>query len=416
MSILLDTDASSNPQTHLDELSLRVSVWFIAVAALTLVWSLFVDSVLDSLLSRLSPCIGACMNVYDPAEWSAIRWATSLLLALFSALPLMLFHMYQFTKPGLLQSEYRALRQWTSLSSVAFLLVAYGLVFHLLPGIYQLGYEQHLSAGLTAQYDAVHILVVALYVVWISWLFFCTWLLLFLIGTLGLVTQATADWWRLRIYGIGTLLIIVTVPQQTHSLMLPLVTVYMVTMEVVGSRWYRQTSPSLGFAKPRFDGEGRRRTYALIDCSCDGGNAHHGQAEVDGFATVKLVGLCKSREDQEHVYEQVLRSGFTDVMVTGCDTAACPSRFKDNLALLNVELHGLNLMKLQNHRIPNLEPKLDLLLCLEHHLRGSEDVEPSVVLQSVIEEHGFLPNDVWSIPKDSTDWGPFIESGPMFLQ
>ena len=36
MSILLDTDASSNPQAHLDELSLRVSVWFIAVAALTL--------------------------------------------------------------------------------------------------------------------------------------------------------------------------------------------------------------------------------------------------------------------------------------------------------------------------------------------------------------------------------------------
>lgn len=416
MSILLDADTATNPQDHLDELTLRVSVWFVAVGMLTLVWSLYIDEVLDGLLTLLSPCTGPCMNVYDPAQWSAVRWSTSLLLALFSTLPLMLYHLHQFAKPGLLKSEYQALRQWTSCSSLVFLLAAYGLVFHALPGVYHLGYEQHLSAGLVAQYDAVYVLMVALYIVWISWLFFATWLLIFITGTLGLVTKATADWWRLRVYGVGTLLIIVTVPQQAQSLMLPLLTLYLFTMEAVGSTWFHQTTNTHGHAKQRFDEEGRRRTYSLIDCSCEGANTHHGHARVEGFSTLTVESLCRSTSDQEQAYEHLMRNGLTDAVITGCNTNNCPERFKDNLAILNIKLHGLDLMRLQSHRITNAHPTLDLLLCLDNALRRKHGEEPAANLRDVIKEHGYLPTDVSSVQQDSTIWGPYTSNGPMYIQ
>jgi len=416
MSILLDADTATKPQEHFDELSLRVSVWFIAVGMATLVWSLYVDEVLDALLDLLSPCTGPCMNVYDPAQWSAVRWSTSLLLALFSTLPLMLYHLHQFAKPGLLKSEYQALRQWTSLSSLVFLFAAYGLVFHALPGVYHFGYEQHLSAGLVAQYDAVYVLVVALYIVWTSWLFFGTWLLLFITGTLGLVTKATADWWRLRIYGVGTLLIIVTVPQQAQSLMLPLATLYLFIMEFVGSTWFHQTSTAYGYAKQRYDEEGRRRIYSIIDCSCEGANTHHGHAKVEGFSTLIVEALCRSSKDQEQVYEHLMRNALTDAIITGCDTKNCPSRFKDNLDILGIQLHGLDLMRLQSHRINNDHPTLDLLLCLDQTLRRSSGEGPAANLLDVIHEHGYLPSDVSSVPEESTTWGPFSSNGPMYMQ
>ena len=102
MSVLLEQDRNRALQSHLDELTWRTTLVFAAVVTLTLVWSYFVDDVLDELLTMLKPCAGDCLNVYDPAQWSAVRWLTALLLGVFSALPLMLFHINQFTKPGLL--------------------------------------------------------------------------------------------------------------------------------------------------------------------------------------------------------------------------------------------------------------------------------------------------------------------------
>ena len=87
MTVLLDQDRLQPVQVHLNELTWRVTVLFASIALLTAVWVMVVDEVLDTILLNLKPCAGDCLNVYDPAQWSAVRWLTSLLLAVLSALP-----------------------------------------------------------------------------------------------------------------------------------------------------------------------------------------------------------------------------------------------------------------------------------------------------------------------------------------
>ena len=159
MAVLLDQDQLQPVQVHLNELTWRVTILFASIALLTAVWVTVVDDVLDSILQSLKPCGGDCLNVYDPAQWSAVRWLTSLLLAVLSALPLIAFHVLQFSKPGLLPSEYTSLRRWMITTASALIVVVFLLVRHGLPALYDAGFSQHNKAGLAAQYSAIDMLL-----------------------------------------------------------------------------------------------------------------------------------------------------------------------------------------------------------------------------------------------------------------
>ena len=413
MAILLEGDEYNTPQSHLDELTARATVLFVSVFMLTVIWSFFIDDVLGSLLTMLDPCKSDCMNVYDPAQWSAVRWSASLLLALFSVLPLMLHHVHQFSRPGLLKAEFRALRRWTISSACLVVISAYLLVVELLPKLYSFGYEQHLAAGLLGQYNAVHLLMIAIYLVWVVWLFAGTWLLVRLVGTTGLLTNVTADWWRWRIYGLGGLLLMVTVPSHAHSLALPMVVAYVTTTEVVGRAWYQHQPSSRGNITSRFDAEGRRRRFALVDCSCDGANQHHGFADVSGCSTVPVTSVCRIGSNRETIIEHTMQAGITDVVITGCNTRACPKEFENNIVGLGAQLHGLDLMHLQNHIVDFPHKTLDVELAMQALITQNSPNE-SIVLAQILEKHGYLPQSIRILPNHEEGWGPFSFSGEQF--
>ena len=96
MAVLLESDRNTPAQGHLDELAARTTVLFVVTGILTVAWSFFVDDVLVSLMNALQPCTGDCLNVYDPAQWSAVRWTTALLLALISSAPVAVYHLLSF--------------------------------------------------------------------------------------------------------------------------------------------------------------------------------------------------------------------------------------------------------------------------------------------------------------------------------
>ena len=79
--------------------------------------------------------------MYDPAQWSAVRWLTCLLLAIFSAIPIILFQVLQFSKPGLTASEYRAFNGWLVLTTLVLIAGAFFLIQEVLPHLYQIGFE-----------------------------------------------------------------------------------------------------------------------------------------------------------------------------------------------------------------------------------------------------------------------------------
>ena len=132
-----------------------------------------------------------------------VRWTAALLLGLFSCMPLLVHQCLVFSKPGLLSSEYIALKRWMFGGVVAVFIATYGLVLHGLPQLYQVGYEQHSEAGLAAQYSAIDMLLVAMYLVWVVLIMALSWLMLALAGSFHLLNKNTADWWRWRVYGYG---------------------------------------------------------------------------------------------------------------------------------------------------------------------------------------------------------------------
>ena len=63
----------------------------------------------------------------------------------------------------------------------------------------------------------------------------------------------------------------------THNpLLLPLLATYWTTSELIGQRWLYAQPIAQGQAVERLDHEGRRQRIALLDCSCEGANVHHG--------------------------------------------------------------------------------------------------------------------------------------------
>ena len=364
MAVLLEQDLQQPVQVHLNELTWRTTVVFATVSLLTLAWSIMVDNVLDIVLENLKPCPGECLNVYDPAQWSAVRWLTSLLLGALSALPLIAFHVLQFSKPGLLPGEYHALRTWMLTLALGLVAIVYLLVNHWLPALYAAGFTQHNNAGLAAQYSAIDMLLVAAFCVWASMVVAATWTALVVMGRLGVVNRTTADVWRLRLYGVGSLLLALSTPDHAQPLLLPLLATYWTSSEIMGQRWLRAAPLAQGYAVERLDMEGRRQRIALIDCSCEGGNAHHGHAAVDGYSTVSVEGICTTSSSRTAVLEHLIQANITDAVITGCDGNPCPKQFKENIDHLGVRLHGLNLMAFQNHRVANPTPNLDVRIGL----------------------------------------------------
>ena len=365
MAVLLEQDREQPVQAHLDELTWRTTVLFTAVAVLTLAWSTVVNDVLHLALNSLQPCPGDCLNVYDPAQWSAVRWLTSLLLALLSALPLVAFHVLQFAKPGLLPSEYTALRRWMLVSILTLVCLSVVLMTHVLPALYDMGYQQHREAGLAAQYSAIDMLLVAAYCVWSLMVIAATWTGLVVMGRLGVLNQSTADVWRLRLYGVGTLLLLLSLPDHAQPVFLPLLATYWTTSELVGQRWLFQQAAASGHAQIRLDADGRRQRIAILDCACDGANVHHGHATISGCSTVSVNALCTSSTDRTTSIEHLVQARITDAVITGCDAGPCPNVYKENMHRLGVRLHGLNTMALQNHRVATPNPSLDVLLAFQ---------------------------------------------------
>ena len=360
MAVLLEQDLQQPVQVHLNELTWRTTVVFATVSLFTLAWSVMVDDVLDIVLQNLKPCPGECLNVYDPAQWSAVRWLTSLLLAVLSSLPLIAFHVLQFSKPGLLPGEYRALRTWMLALAVGLVGIVYMLVNYWLPALYAAGFTQHNNAGLAAPYSAIDMLLVAAFCVWAIMVVMSTWTALVVMGRLGVVNRTTADVWRLRLYGVGSLLLALSTPNHAQPLLLPLLATYWTSSELIGQRWLKAQPLAQGYAVERLDREGRRQRIALVDCSCEGANAHHGNANVEGCSTVLVDGICTSSSARTSVLEHLIQASITDAVITGCDGKPCPKPFTENIDRLGIRLHGLNLMAIQNHRVTHPTPNLDV--------------------------------------------------------
>ena len=72
MTLNLEHDKQSHVQEHLNELTARVTLVVFLSSLFTGLWLTQIDSILDFVLQFLNPCVEGCLNLYDPARWSAV--------------------------------------------------------------------------------------------------------------------------------------------------------------------------------------------------------------------------------------------------------------------------------------------------------------------------------------------------------
>ena len=342
----LERDAALPVQNHLDTLTQKATLWFVLITILTFGFITKIDGILEATLDHLNPCDkSSCLTLYEPASWSVVRWLSSVFISILCILPLVLTSLYSFAKPGLTQSEKSMLKRWMITSSTLGYCSLILLFLFFIPYLYELGDSIHSDMGLTSQYDAVSLFTLALS---IFWALLITYIIAFgttTAGALGLITDNNQDWWRIRILGIGSVVLLLSLPGRWNGANIVLLSTMVVFLEYSIRKSVRVSREIM---KPTalFDHEGRRRFVTYVDCSCQG-VAYPIDTSPKYTGLLKYEALCDNLDEREHLIDTIARYRLTDVIIGGCDASPLPTSFHNTTQSAQCKLRGLDLLGLQ---------------------------------------------------------------------
>lgn len=342
----LESDSIQSVQDHFDYLTQRATLGFVLVTILTWVIMTKIDSILEMMLNHLNPCnTASCLTLYEPASWSVVRWLSAVMLSIFCILPFGLFSMYSFAKPGLTQSEQIVMKKWMVTSSILAYVLLFVLFYFFIPSLYVFGDKIHDDAGLTSQYDAITLFTFALSVFWALLMTYMLGFGTITAGSLGLITENNQDWWRIRILGIGGVVLLLSLPGRWNGTNIMLLTLMVIFLEFTISKSVRKAMEIMS-PKAIFDHEGRRRLVTYVDCSCEG-VAYPIDTSPENTGLLRYKSLCSNIDEREHLIDTVARHQLTDVIIGGCDSTPLPSSFQYSIQSSRCQMRGLNLLELQ---------------------------------------------------------------------
>jgi Sec-independent protein secretion pathway component TatC len=329
---------------HVDEAVGRIRFALVYVVLMAVLWATVVDDLLAAWLATLPLAEGATtLTLYSPYDWLDTRWTAVGLLALLSSLPVLGWQAWRFAHPGLLPSERTWLATYIAVGGVLILvliLLVWGWVF---PRMISAAEGAVTIEGVGMHYDVVALFQMALAMSWVLLLVALAVLALALARMLGLVTDDPLDIMRIRIHFVSVVLLWVVTPDAFSGLFLPTALLLVCTTEWSAGRL---PVPASGRGRPPtsvLDAEGGVHRVGLVCCGCAGA-CPQPQAERTP-ATVGLLpttALCLSFAQQETVIERVVREGWTDICITGCDGTPLPYRLKRALENRGVNLTGLD--------------------------------------------------------------------------
>ncbi|MDE0869102.1 MAG: twin-arginine translocase subunit TatC [Candidatus Poseidoniaceae archaeon] len=349
MSLQLERDQQSPVQEHLNELTARVTLLLFLTSLATVAWLTQVDAILDTVLRYLNPCETGCLNLFDPAKWSAVRWMTAAVLGLLTVMPFLLQQTWSFARPGLLPAERKLLRNWFFAGIFSVILAVLSTIGLLFPFLFETGHQTHQSMQLDARYDAVHMLSIVIAVIWSEIIVACAVFAMMLAGMSGMLNEESADWWRIRIYGLTILLLFASLPE-FGGLALLLGVFAIGTIEMCSRKWLRSPPPTMIGQSKIMDDEGGIRNILMVDCSCSGAALPLSKQLNAPFPIHSAHSLCTSNSEREHLLEIALQHRLTDVIISGCSSNPLPNSFKSNCHSIGCSLRGLDLLQTQSHR------------------------------------------------------------------
>ncbi|MDB2367397.1 hypothetical protein N9V76_03070 [Candidatus Poseidoniales archaeon] len=236
-------------------------------------------------------------------------------------------------------------RKWSLFSLVGVYTLLSTLFFYAIPALYSFGDGIHNEIGITSQYDAVQMFIFALSIFWTSLIGFILVFATMSAGTTGLITDSTQDWWRVRIHGIGGLVLLLSLPGRWNGTNIVLITTLIIVLEYV-IKFNVKTSHSINLPESMFDHEGKRRNVTFVDCSCKG-VAYPIDTSPENTGLLRYDALCQNFDERDDLLDHTNRHGITDVIIGGCTSRPLPNSFKDALKSIQCSLRGLDLLGLQ---------------------------------------------------------------------
>ena len=345
-NLQLEGDSNLPVQVHFDTLTQKATLGFVLVTVLTFGIMTIIDQILEVVLHHLNPCASSdCLTLYEPASWSVVRWLSAVFISILAILPFAMMSMFRFAKPGLTHHEQFMMKRWMISSATLGYLTLIALFYFFIPKTYEIGDSIHSEMGLTAQYDAVALFILALSVFWGLLISYVIAFATITAGALGLITENNQDWWRIRLLGIGGLVLFLSLPGRWNGINILLLSLMVVFLEYSIQKSVR-VSIEIYNPSPIFDGEGRRRYVTFVDCSCQG-VAYPMNTSPEHTGLLKYEALCDNIEEREHLISMVSKHRLTDIIVGGCNGSPLPKLFQQTIKSARCSLRGIDLLGLQ---------------------------------------------------------------------
>ncbi len=323
--IQLEHDTALPIQSHFNILTQRATLGFVLMAIFAFVIMTKIDVILGEILNHLNPGDGS-LSLYEPASWSAVRWLSAVFLSILLLLPLAIYSMYTFVQQGLTNRELAMFKRWTLLSAITGYATLFLLFYYAIPTLYVFGDGIHEDMNLEAKYDAVSLFTFALS---IYWTMLITYIIAFsatAAGTFGLITENNQDWWRTRILGGGSLVVLFTLPGGWNGINILLVCAMIVVLEFSIRKSVRKSSQILKL-KPIFDNEGRRRSVLYVESSYTESEVSLNKM-LSHTDLMRFESLRTNIEERNVLIDTIIRYRITDVVMSGCKETELPSAFK----------------------------------------------------------------------------------------
>ena len=244
-------------------------------------------------------------------------------------------NIYIFT-PGMMKKEANWLLTWLVLGSIAFIVNIILTIFVFIPFLFEIGHDNHVNLGFVAKYDVVAMLTMAMAVIWIEVLIISGVFALVTAGTNGLLHEGNSRWWRLRVHGIISMLILLSFYGQ-FTLSISLMAISYTSIEIISMPWIRAKSNLFISSPTIFDEFGMTRKILFAQCECN--NEYYlPESFQTNSAFMSFNSICTSKNEKEKLYEIIETNKFTDFFIFGCNSKMLNSQIENNLFISKCKL------------------------------------------------------------------------------
>jgi len=347
MSLQLEQDAQVPLQTHIDEFSSRFAIMIFIWIVASIIWITNIDAILQRVVQIIDPCIEECTNLYEPAKWSEIRWLSGALLGFITIIPVIVYQAFIFARPGMMKNESNWLITWLVLGSIAFIANVALTVLVIMPYLFEIGHNNHVNLGFAAKYDVVAMLTMAMAVIWVEVLVISGAIAMIIAGLNGLLHEGNSRWWRLRVHGIISMLILLSFYGH-FSLSISLMIVSFSCIEILSIPWIKSKS-NLQISSPEiFDEFGITRKILFAQCECNN-DYIISEDSISSNAFFSFKSICTSKKEKENLYAIINTNKFTDFFIFGCNSKSLNNQIENNLFTSKCKLRN----DMSNHNPKN---------------------------------------------------------------